>query len=312
MTLVGSPPGIPVRTDPAVAEAAVWISLTRGAVPSTEALHRHRRRTDRAYELADGSERDAAFGGLALVEFEELGLAEPLRRALGERPVLASGVRALLLGEARGRQNEGVTVEPGGEHLGLRVDVARFGDPASLLAWARHVLGHAEDTLDPDFFYERGWEARAAGSVAAGTHARLHRLWDVTVDARLAHAGHLDEREQSRHRERIAADIAGVGPGAVDAVMQLLWDGPRPSFPELFGWAARPVELVAVAAPDHARQPRPDRCPLCRFPSDDVLPPGPSIAAAVAQDYPAWRPEFGLCGRCTDRYRFAGQLGGRT
>ena len=27
--------------------------------------------------------------------------------------------------------------------------------------------------------------------------------------------------------------------------------------------------------------PRPDRCPLCRFPSDDVVPPEPSIAALV-------------------------------
>ena len=310
MIAIGAPARIPVQVDPVVAEAAVWRALTRGDGPATLAVEHHRRRSDRAYELAGIVERNTAFGRLALAEFEELGLAEPLRRALAERPVLACRVRVLLLGEARGRHDEGVTVEPGGEHLGLRVDVARFGDPASLLAWARHGLGHAEDTLDPDFFYERGWEERAARSIAAGTHARLHRLWDVTVDARLAHAGLLDGRERLRHRELIAADIAGIGSGAVDAVMRLLWDGPRPSFPELLGWAARPAELVDVVAPDDARRPRPDRCPLCRFPGDDVLPPEPSIAVLVAIDYPTWRRDLGLCGRCTDRYRFAGLLGG--
>jgi hypothetical protein len=63
-------------------------------------------------------------------------------------------------------------------------------------------------------------------------------------------------------------------------------------------------------APAALRSPRPDRCPLCRFPSDDVVPPPPDIALRVQIDYPDWQAEDGLCGRCTDRYRLAERLGG--
>ena len=84
---------------------------------------------------------------------------------------MAERVRILLVGDARGRPDEGITWEPGGAHLGIRIDGARFGDPDDLLAWARHALGHAEDTIDPAFGFRPGWEETADGRIAAGTQA---------------------------------------------------------------------------------------------------------------------------------------------
>ena len=84
----------------------------------------------------------------------------------------------------------------------------------------------------------------------------------------------------------------------------------QPTFAQLLAWAARPIELVAATFPGDPGLPRPDRCPLCRFPSDDVGVPAHPIAVLVSADYPDWLPELGLCGRCSDRYRFAGHLGG--
>jgi hypothetical protein len=312
MAVAEVPPGRVVRVDPVVAETAVFRALA-GLDPRRSDAHRiHRRRADAAYAIGDTVERDAAFGRLAVREFEELRLAEPILVAIAERPAVACAARVVLVGEAGGRLDEGVTCEAGGAHLGFRVDPARFGDPGDLLGWARHVLGHAEDTLDPGFRFEPGWEEGAGGSIAAATRARLHRLWDVTIDARLATAGFLpDLATLDRHRGRIAADLPGVGPGTIDRVVQDLWNRPRPTFPDLLAWAARPADLVRDLAPDHAALPRPDRCPLCRFPGDDVVPPDPAISALVAVDYPDWRPADGLCGRCADRYRFASRLGGR-
>ena len=313
MTWIQDPARLAVRVDPTLAEAAVRSALT-GFVPARlEAFEAHQQRAGRCYEIDDQVERDAAFARLALAEFDELGLAEPLRHAVAERPPLARRVRVILAGEARGPVDEGVTCESGGQHLGVRVSVARLGDPGELLAWARHAMGHAEDTLDPTFRFEPGWDGSGGlRAIAAATQSRVHRLWDVTVDARLVRAGRLGElRARQRHHARIAADLPGVAPGTIDAVLDRLWDGARPAFPELLAWAARPADLVAAVAPGDPGFARPDRCPLCRFPSDDVVPPERAIADVVAADYPDWRPEHGLCGRCTDRYRFAGRLGGR-
>ena len=313
MTHLTSPtPATPaLRVDPTFAEAVVWRVLTVAGTRTADALAAYRRRSEPVYGLADPAARDAAFAQLAVGEFERLALAEPLRRAISERPAVADRVRIVLVGDARGRSGEGITWEPGGAHLGIRVDGDRFGDPGELLAWARHALGHAEDTLDSTFGFRPGWEETADGRLVSGTQARLHRLWDVTVDARLAADGLLlDPTALERHWERLAADLRGLTEDSVDAVFGFLWDGPRPAFGQLLAWAARPIELVAAAAPGAPGLPRPDRCPLCRFPSDDVVAPAEAVAALVAADYPAWRPDLGLCGRCTDRYRFAGRLGG--
>ncbi len=249
---------------------------------------------------------------LRVTEFTELGLAAPLRQAIAERPALADRAQVMLVGEARAYRDEGVTCEPSGQHLGFRVDAARFADPAGLLGWARHALGHAEDTLDPAFDFDPAWDGAGTGSsLRAVTQARLHRLWDVTVDGRLEAAGMSAGRSaRARHRDRIAADLGGASVAAIDAILDRLWNDPRPTFPALRDWALRPASLIDDLAPEHPGLPRPDRCPLCRFPSDDVLVPDPAIGDQVLAEYPSWRPADGLCGRCVDRYRFARLLGG--
>ncbi len=310
MAVAASGPSILVRVDPVAAEAAVRHAMSN-AVTDPDALAAHGRRSESLYAIHDDAGRDAGFGRLALAEFDELALAAPIRQAIAERPAVASRVRIVLIGEAGGRHEEGITCEPGGEHLGVRVDVAKFADPGGLLAWVRHALGHAEDTLDPSFRFVPGWEEGTGTRLRTATQARLHRLWDVTVDARLVAAGRLAAGPTlARHRERMAADLAGASQAAITAAIVLLWDGPRPTFPDLLAWAIRPAALIDATGGD-AVVPRPDHCPLCRFPSDDVLPPPSSIAELVMVEYPDWRPELGLCGRCGDRYRFARRLGGR-
>lgn len=308
-----STPGISLRVEPDLAEAAVFAALRRREAVDPGAILAHRARTEPIYGLADAAERDEAFGRQAVHEFELLRLALPVVEALGERPALSARLRVVLLATARGRHDEGVTCEPGGEHLGVRLEAARFDDAAGLLAWARHVLGHAEDTLDPEFGFEPGWNAPGGGrAVAAPAQARLHRLWDVGVDGRLAADGRLPDALETfrRHRAALAAELPGLDGAAVDALAAQLWSGPRPSFGDLLAWAARPARLVSDLLPGLVVAARPDRCPLCGFPGLDVVTPDGEVSAAVAADYPAWRPADGLCSRCTDRYRLVDLLGG--
>lgn len=302
-------PAVEVRVDPALAEAAVRAATAAGRVAGDAAID-HRARLDPVYELPRGAAREAAFARLALGEFARLDLAGPLLAAVEERPALAASVTMMLLGEPGRRSDDGVTCEPGGAHIGIRVAARRFDDPGALLAWARHVLGHAEDTLDPTFGFVAGWDA-APGAARSPAVARLHRLWDISVDARLAAAGRLPSGPtRRRHREQLHADLPGIGDAALDAVLDHTWGPTRPTFEQLADWAARPVLLLEAALPGASHSLRPDRCPLCRFAADDIVPPEPSVSSAVAMAYPDWRPEDGLCSRCADRFRLTDRLGG--
>lgn len=298
---------IPIRVDPVFAEAVVWRFLSSPETVATELPAIHADRVEPLYALIETQDREVAFERLALDEFEDFGFGDAIRQAIEERVDVASRVRAVLIAEARSRFDEGVTWEPSGAHLGIRLELARFDDDERLRDWARHVLGHAEDTLDPTFAYEAG---RVEATLGAPAQWRFHRLWDVTVDARLAAAGHPNPgASREAHGGRLFGDLRGTPDAVIDAVLERLWVGPRPTFAELVAWSADPRTLVgAVTRP--RTDARPDRCPLCRFPGDDIVPPDVSIAVVVAADYPTWRPNDGLCGRCTDRYRFAGLLGG--
>lgn len=311
MTAVSASPPLTLRVDPALAEAAV-LAMLSGSTPIDDRLRaRHHRRTARAYGLDDPGARDREFAAVARAEFHELGLVDPLLVALGERPALAARTRVLLVGQARAGHDEGVTCEPGAQHLGFRLEPRRFGDPPALARWARHALGHAEDTLDPAFGFIPGWDGDGRGvGIRTAAQERVHRFWDVSVDGRLARQGFDGGSGRARHVDRLRADLPGASPEAVEAAMDRLWSGARPTFATLLGWAERPAGMVEGLDAAAIAPPRPDRCPLCRFPSDDVGVPEPEIAARVVAEYHGWRPEQGLCGRCTDRYGLAGRLGG--
>lgn len=306
MTATAPTAGYLLRVEPSLAESAMGNLLAHPDGVAEEDLAAHRAELESLYASVPLGERDAAFGKLALAGFMRFGLADPILRAISERPSLVRAVRVVLLGTAAGRLEEGVTCEPGGEHLGMRLGPGRLAEPAALLGWARHVLGHAEDSLDPAFGFESSWEAGIGRGSGAAVRARLHRLWDVSVDARLAASGHLEQGPVfERHRSALASDLEGTDRSTVEAVVSHLWSGPRPDFTTLLSWAQEPLRLVRVVAPDEPGRPMPDRCPLCAFPSRDVLPPARQVAELVQADYPTWQPELGLCGRCGDRYRLA-------
>lgn len=306
--------GTVFRVDPSLREGIVWRTLNRLAgAGRPEPLERHHERAGALYDIDDPGAREVAFARLAETEFVALDLLAPVEEALAERPVLATRFGTVLVGEAQGRAQEGVTCDGERNLLGFRVLPSRFDDGAALHGWCRHALGHAEDTLDPAFDFVPGWDTVPG---AGGVAGRLHALWDVSVDGRAESAGYpVPGADPRRHEAAIAAMLPPAHAPAATAVVERLWSGPRPTFHRLFDWAEH-VELLADAVgyriETEAGLPLPaGRCPLCTFPSEDLRVPGGEPAARVAAEYPDWRPAQGLCGRCTDRYLFAISAGGR-
>jgi len=69
------------------------------------------------------------------------------------------------------------------------------------------------------------------------------------------------------------------------------------------------AELLAFAAGGPAGAPSP-RCRLCELPTRDFTPAPEGLAAevlaAIARDFPSWRPADGICGRCAELYASRG------
>ena len=70
-------------------------------------------------------------------------------------------------------------------------------------------------------------------------------------------------------------------------------------------------QLMKLALDPHARITEPDStlgrsCPLCGFPSTLSTPDRLGLSAEsllhIQNDFPAWRPEDGLCPQCADLY----------
>lgn len=304
------------RVEPAFAESLAWRTLRRRAdAGRPEALAVHHERAAELYAQPAVPARERVFERLAAQELGELKVMAPLAAALGERPAIAAAVDLVLVGEAPAAAVEGITCDPARRRIGVSVQARRFDDPAGLRAWARHALGHTEDAIHPDFAFEPGWD----GLPGRGRFAeRLHALWDVSIDARAEalHGPTGSEDRVARRRAAGAEAIAILWPELAReaaAVVERLWSGPRPSFPELRRWAEEPAALAAAAGATLSSAPREGPltgiCPLCRFPSAALDLPMPAIAALVAAEFPDRRADERLCDRCADRYRFA-QLGG--
>jgi hypothetical protein len=306
------------RVEPAFAETLAWRALDgRAAGGRPDALRVHHERAADLYEEPADSARERAFERLAAMELGELEVMLPLADAIEERPTLAAAVAVVIVGEAPAASVEGVTFDPLLRRLGVSLQARRFDDPAGLRSWARHALGHTEDVIDPAFAFEPDWDR----PIGQGRFVeRLHALWDVTVDARApvpratgaAASPMAADRLRRTHERAVKASWPELAEAA-PVIVERLWSGPRPSFPQLRGWAEDPAALAAAvgriisAAP--LSGPQAGICPLCRFPCAALELPTPALVEAVGAEFPGWRPDERLCGRCGDRYRFA-QLGG--
>jgi hypothetical protein len=306
------------RVEPAFAEALAWRALQQraaGGRPDALSIH-HERAAESYVRLAVGA-RQRAFERLAMQELGELRVMVPVAQALDERPGLAAAVDVVMVGEAPVPSVEGITFDPALRRLGVSLQARRFDHPAGLRSWARHALGHSEDVIDDSFGFQPDWDlATGRGRFVE----RLHALWDVTVDARApsqtetggeaspSHMGHI-----GRAHERAVAGLWPEFSGIAPAVVDRLWNGPRPSFPQLRRWAEDPPELAMAvgqtipATPSDG--PQAGVCPLCRFPSAALELPTPALARLVGAEFRGWQPGERLCSRCGDRYRFL-QLGG--
>jgi hypothetical protein len=295
---------LPIAVEPALAEEAVL----RGIV-GHPAEARFRRERDAVYALR-GDARERAFRHLHDGWFRELGLGAPLEAALGELPILAGACTRCVVTRAPSRHEEGadLLVASGADAANGRTILVRLrphllATPEPLLYLLRRELLHVADMVDPAFRYEPSLPSSDGGPSSEHLLRERYRvLWNVSVVGRLARRGVAPTASRDAAEREFHAAFAVLGETRAD-VFRALFEGERPTHPE----------LLALAAPRTAEARRElgagGRCPLCRFPTyapeTAVERLSDAAITAIHADFPAWRPEHGLCRQCADLYRAA-------
>jgi hypothetical protein len=294
-----------LRYDEDFIEAAVFFCASgrRKGVPSLQIARFHRER-EKLYAVLDPDERNTAFFHLHLDWFREWGLEKLLTDLLKEFPLLPEKLGVLGLRQTRGKNDEGAELyvnEAGQRSAILALRPESFERDAALRDYVRHEFMHLSDMLDPAFRYAPVLDLPGLnGAQQRLARERYRLLWDITIDGRLAAAGHTPMATREQHAATFSRGYAFWPANRQSEVFDSLWHNATPCHVELLALIADPRGLR------DAHRPAPGAsCPLCDFPTfkwadGEKLPA--EIVSRITMEFPDWRPGQGLCGRCLDAY----------
>jgi len=275
-------------------------------------ISRFRREREKLYRILDPDERNAAFFKLHLDWFREWGLEQPLTDTLNEFPLVRELLGVLAVRRSTGKDDEGAVlyVNEANRRTGvLALRLERLMQDAALRDYLRHEFTHLHDMLDPAFGYAPRLDLPGLNAAQQRLARERYRLvWDITIDGRLAAAGHAPLETREQHAAAFARGYScWPEPKQVEA-FNLLWHCRTPRHADFLALIADPRGLR------DARRPAPGgSCPLCDFSTfhwadANVLPP--EIIGRIRAEFPGWSREQGLCGRCLETYQALAAAGG--
>lgn len=154
----------------------------------------YREDLDPAYALA-GDARERAFRRVHEEWFRRAGLADLLRRVVGEFPLLESTLDRLSFVGTTTSKSEGAELlvrrqAPGPNRAAVvAVRAQRFAGDEGLTAWLRRELYHIADMVDPAFRYEP-WLGETNSPAAENlVRDRYAVLWNLWIEIRLQRTG---------------------------------------------------------------------------------------------------------------------------
>lgn len=286
-------------------ESAVFVCASgrRKGVPSL-LVARFQHEREKLYRIADPDERNAAFFQFHLRWFREWSLEDFLAKIAREFPYLDPALKLLAFRKARGKQDEAAElyVNPEtGRHGVVAFRCERFEDDELLARFLRHEFTHLHDMVAPGFGYAP--KLHAPGITATQhklARERYRLLWDITIDARLARAGHPVNSTFEKHRNLFDRAYSFWPGPRRDETFAVLVNDHQPTHAKLAALAADPRDLA------HAERPQPGAaCPLCGFPTfhwaeEDTF--DSAMIAQIGRNFPTWTPPQSACLRCHETY----------
>ncbi|HEX5223162.1 MAG TPA: hypothetical protein VFZ59_26625 [Verrucomicrobiae bacterium] len=312
---------------------------TKGCSPHPLQIARFHREREKLYSILDPDERNTAFFKLHLDWFREWGLEQPLTGMLNEFPLMREQLDVLAVRKTSGKNDAGAElyVNEANQRTGLlalrpewiatgsaafkppqretadgigfvpepsesrTLKRAEARAPLTIMDFLRHEFTHLHDMLNPAFGYSP--ELALAGLNAAQkrlARERYRLLWDITIDGRLALAGHTPVQTHAQHAEAFARGYSFWPEQQQAEAFDALWRNSNPRHTDFLGLIADPRGLR------QAHRPAPGAsCPLCDFPTfnwADANALSPEVIERIVIEFPAWSPEQGFCNRCRETY----------
>ena len=301
-----------LRYDEDFIEAAAFLCTSgrRQGVPSLQIARFHRER-EKLYAILDPDERNTAFFKLHLDWFCEWGLEKLITDLLKEFPLLPEKLSVLAVRKTRSPNDDGAELyvnETGQRSAILALRPESFERDAALRDYVRHEFTHLKDMLNPDFGYAPTLDLSGLnGAQQRLARERYRLLWDITIDGRLATAGHTPIAVREHHAAAFSRGYSFWPLERRTVTFDSLWRNAAPRHAEFLALIADPRGLRAAHRPAPGAS-----CPLCDFPTftwADAAALRPEIAARVVVEFPSWSLEQGLCGRCLETYQAAASLG---
>lgn len=267
------------------------------------------------YEITDADEREMRFNDLNRSWFVRLGLGETIEHALHEQPILTTEITECFIVRATQNKEEGAELfvahgdNPDTSNrrtLRVLLRPESLLDGKTLKSFLRHEFFHIADMVDPEFGYAPTLPKADGGPTYDTLITNRYRvLWNITIYGRMVRRSWCDRNMRSQQM----LDFAHAFPMLQDGVEELFakfFDSEQPKHRDLAAFAFDPREasgnLLKRSVPG-------THCPLCRFPTHafeaDTDKLGSEVLQSIAQDFPNWRPEQGLCTQCADLYRAA-------
>ena len=295
-----------LRYDEDFIEATVFLCASgrRKGVPSLQIARFHRER-EKLYAILDPDDRNTAFFKLHLDWFREWGLEKLVTDLLKEFPLLPEKLTVLAVRKTRGKNDEGAElyVNAAGQRsaiLALRPE--SFERDTALRNYVRHEFTHLSDMLNPAFGYAPALDLPGLnGAQQRLARERYRLLWDITIDGRLAAAGHTPMAAREQHAAAFVRGYSFWPEDRQQKTFTALWHNSAPRHTEFRALIADPRGLR------EAHRPAPGAsCPLCEFPTftwADAEALLPQITERIKAEFSAWSPEQGLCNRCLETYQ---------
>ncbi len=297
-----------LRYDEDFVEAAAFLCTSgrRKDVSSLQIARFHRER-EKLYGILDPDERNTAFFKLHLDWFREWGLEKLLTDLLKEFPLLPEKLSVLAVRKTRNKNDDGAELyvnETGQCSAILALRPESFERDAALRDYVRHEFTHLHDMLDPAFGYAPALDLpRLNAAQQRLARERYRLLWDITIDGRLAAAGHTPMVAREQHAAAFARGYSFWPEQRQAETIDSLWQSRAPHHVDF---------LVLIADPRglrDAHRPVPGAaCPLCDFPTfvwADLEAFSSDVSARIRVEFPNWSPDRGICKRCLETYETA-------
>lgn len=291
---------------PALVEEAVLRAILEHSLEADFRLKR-----DDIYTMGEET-REETFQLFHQQWYERLDLHKPLQDTLDYWPHLKKDTHRCLVVKARSKKDMGAELFVGNDVLGkptredrsiiIQMTPELLIQTESLLLFLRRELLHIVDMLNPKFRYQPNLPRSDFGPTYDRLLQQRYRvLWDIIVDGRLRQAGFLSSSVEKKHWKNFKDAFSGPAKD-LRSVFYFFFYNAMPKHDELVSFALSPESWLA--SNDHKSHSK-GICPLCRFPSFDLISVDclpPAIVSEITKAHPDWNDLQLICRQCNDLY----------